>query len=47
MEDIYEGNEDEPHIQDAREVMLTNPPFVDPLDPDNHTNRKLSDDNGL
>ena len=33
MEDIYEANEDDTH--DAREVILTNRPFVGPLDTPN------------
>ena len=36
MEDINEDNEDGFHNQDAKEVMLTNPWFVDQLDPGNY-----------
>ena len=36
--------EDEPHIQDAREAVLINTLFVDPLSPANCANRKISDD---
>ena len=43
VSDIYEVNyEDEPYIQDVREVVITNP-----LDPADYANRKLSDDGRL
>ena len=47
MEDIYEVNGDDSHIQDARDVMLTNSLFVDPLNSANFSNRKLFNDDRL